>query len=126
MITKSGQRLEGVVGSVSSPAATSPTSPSGDGEGITMKDVKDLTSAGAPLRETYFVSATNIESYTSGPADARPPVGPTDCELSFLHFVVAKSGPRGQVLPRGRTIPLSSFFMAVILVVRRGQPQSSI
>lgn len=80
LITKSGQRLEGVVGSVSTPAVTSPTSPSSEGEGITLKDVKDLGAPGAPLRETYFIPAVNIDTYTSGPADARPPIGPTDCE----------------------------------------------
>lgn len=73
-----------------------------------MKDVKDLSTAGAPLRETYFVPATNIENYTSGPADARPPVGPTDSEPPFSHFPgdIWTAGQSLYGLPRGRPIPL--------------------
>ncbi|TEB33401.1 hypothetical protein FA13DRAFT_1754073 [Coprinellus micaceus] len=63
LTTRTGQRYEGVVGS---------TGGEGDTTGVTLKDVKDLTTAGAPLKDSLFIASTNIDSYLSGPADARP------------------------------------------------------
>lgn len=68
LLTKTGIRYEGVVGS---------TSGEGDTTGVTLKDSKDLTTPGAPIKDTIFIASTNIESYTSGPADARPANGDT-------------------------------------------------
>ncbi|KAF9479600.1 hypothetical protein BDN70DRAFT_932406 [Pholiota conissans] len=65
LVTKSGQRLEGVVGPISAPSSS-------EGEGVSLKDVKDVNIVGAPIQETHFVSAGQIESYTSGPAGTRP------------------------------------------------------
>ena len=67
--TKNNLRFEGVVAS---------TSPEGDTTGVTLKDVKEVNTPGAPLRETHFIAATNIQEWTSGPADAKIPNG-ADC-----------------------------------------------
>ncbi|KDR76155.1 hypothetical protein GALMADRAFT_139891 [Galerina marginata CBS 339.88] len=67
LVTKSANRYEGVVGSVANT--------DGDTAGVTLKDVKDVASPGAPLKESLFVPSTNIDHYTSGPADARPTNG---------------------------------------------------
>ncbi|TFK75248.1 hypothetical protein BDN72DRAFT_955246 [Pluteus cervinus] len=66
--TKTSQRYEGVVGS---------TSAEGDTIGVTLKDVKELTALGAPLKDQLFIAATNIESWSSGPADAKVANGDT-------------------------------------------------
>jgi len=68
LLTKTGQRFEGVVAS---------TSGEGDTTGVALKDVKDLTNPGAALKDHHFVASTNIESWTSGPADSRPSNGDT-------------------------------------------------
>ena len=78
LTTRTGQRYEGVVGS---------TSGEGDTTGVTLKDVKDLTTAGAPLKDTFFIASTNIDSYLSGPADARPTTnsnGDSECISSSV------------------------------------------
>lgn len=69
LLTKTAQRYEGVVAS---------TSGEGDTTGVTLKDVKEITNPGAPLKEQLFIASTNIESWTSGPADAKLTNG--DCE----------------------------------------------
>ncbi|KAI1797138.1 LsmAD domain-containing protein [Ganoderma leucocontextum] len=75
--TKNNSRFEGVVTS---------TSPEGDTTGVTLKDVKEVNNPGAPLRETQFIAATNIQEWTSGPADAKIPNGAdsfkTDTDIS--------------------------------------------
>ncbi|KAF5359437.1 hypothetical protein D9756_003474 [Leucocoprinus leucothites] len=68
LTTKTGVRYEGVVGSTSS---------EGDTSGVTLRDVKDLTAPGTPLKDAFFIASSNIESYTSGPADAKPANGDT-------------------------------------------------
>ena len=73
LATKTGQRYEGVVGS---------TAPEGDMAGVTLKDVKDITVAGAPLKDSLFIASTNIETWSSGPADSKPANG--DCKLHPL------------------------------------------
>ena len=75
-------RLEGVVLS---------TNAEGDTTGVTLKDVKEVSNPGAPLRETFFIAATNIQEWSSGPADAKIPNG-ADCtspfatRVPFSHF----------------------------------------
>ncbi|KAJ8508803.1 hypothetical protein ONZ45_g8961 [Pleurotus djamor] len=61
--TKTGQRYEAVIAS---------TSGEGDTTGVTLKDVKELTNPGAPLKESLFIASTNIDTWTSGPADSKP------------------------------------------------------
>ncbi|KAJ3558066.1 hypothetical protein NP233_g11586 [Leucocoprinus birnbaumii] len=63
LTTKTGGRYEGVVSSTSS---------EGDTAGVTLNDVKDFRMPGAPLKDSFFVAAINIETYTSGPAGAGP------------------------------------------------------
>ncbi|THH33185.1 hypothetical protein EUX98_g967 [Antrodiella citrinella] len=74
--TKTGQRYEGVVAS---------TGGEGDTTGVTLKDVKELTAPGAPLKETYFVASTNIDTWSCRAADAKAPNGDgfkTDTDIS--------------------------------------------
>ena len=68
--TKTGQRLEGVVVS---------TNGEGDTAGVTLKDVKEVSNPVAPLKTQFFIASTNIESWNSGPADAKLTNG--DCEF---------------------------------------------
>ncbi|KAF8910612.1 hypothetical protein CPB84DRAFT_1930138 [Gymnopilus junonius] len=88
LVTKTALRYEGVVASTASTE--------GDTTGVTLKDVKDVSNPGAPLKDSLFIAATSIETYTSGPADARPTNGDsfrTDIDIS------AKKG-----LPRERDL----------------------
>ena len=62
MSTKTGQRYEGVISS---------TSPEGDTAGVTLKDVKEVSKPGTPLKDTLFVASTNIENWQFGAADAK-------------------------------------------------------
>ncbi|KZT73682.1 hypothetical protein DAEQUDRAFT_721755 [Daedalea quercina L-15889] len=64
LTTKTHVRYEGSVAS---------TSGEGDTTGVTLRDVKEISNAGAPLRETLFIASTNIDQWSSGPADAKPP-----------------------------------------------------
>ncbi|KAG6817336.1 hypothetical protein H0H87_009934 [Tephrocybe sp. NHM501043] len=85
--TKTSQRYEGVVAS---------TSGEGDTTGVTLKDVKEISSPGAPLKEQIFIASTNIDNWLSGPADAKPPNGNTfrtDTDIS-----ARKGGPREREL----------------------------
>jgi len=72
LLTKSGQRYEGAIAS---------TNAEGDTSGVTLKDVKDISNPGAPLKDSLFIASANIDTYTSGPADAKPTNG--DCEFEF-------------------------------------------
>lgn len=67
--TKTSQRYEGVVGSTSGEADTT---------GVTLKDVKEISNPGMPLKDQLFIASSNIDTWTSGPADAKIPNG--DCE----------------------------------------------
>ncbi|RDB26295.1 Uncharacterized protein C21B10.03c [Hypsizygus marmoreus] len=66
--TKTGQRYEGVVAS---------TSGEGDTTGVTLKDVKEISTPGAPIKDQLFIASTNIDNWSSGPADAKPSNGDT-------------------------------------------------
>jgi len=74
--TKTSQRFEGVVAS---------TSGEGDTTGVTLKDVKEVTNPGTPLKDQLFIASTNIDTWSSGPADAKLPNGETfrtDADIS--------------------------------------------
>ena len=43
----------------------------GDTSGVTLKDAKELSTPGQPLKDSLFVAATNIDAWSSGPADAK-------------------------------------------------------
>ncbi|EEB97995.1 hypothetical protein MPER_02580, partial [Moniliophthora perniciosa FA553] len=60
--TKTGQRYEGVISS---------TNNEGDTTGVTLKDVKEISNPGGPLKDQLFVASTNIDTWASGPADAK-------------------------------------------------------
>ncbi|KAG9315325.1 hypothetical protein JVU11DRAFT_4467 [Chiua virens] len=66
--TKTGQRYEGVVSS---------TSPEGDTTGVTLKDAKEFSKPGNPIKDSVFIASSNIENWLSGPADAKVPNGDT-------------------------------------------------
>ncbi|KAI0342847.1 hypothetical protein BDW22DRAFT_1329878 [Trametopsis cervina] len=69
-------RYEGVIGS---------TGGEGDSSGVTLKDVKEISNPGQPLKEQLFIAATNIDTWASGPADAKAPNGDsfkTDVDIS--------------------------------------------
>lgn len=68
-MTKTGQRYEGVI---------SCTSPEGETAGVTLKDVKDISKPGNPLKDSLFVASVNIENWQSGPADAKVPNGDSE------------------------------------------------
>lgn len=74
--TKTGQRFEGVIAT---------TGGEGDTLGVTLKDVKDISNPGQPLKDTFFVATTNIETWSSGPADAQAPNG--DSEHKTVSFI---------------------------------------
>jgi len=67
--TKSGLKYEGVISS---------TGGEGDAAGATLKDVKEISVPGAPLKDSIFIASANIDTWTSGPADAKAVNG--DCE----------------------------------------------
>ncbi|KAF7312280.1 LsmAD domain-containing protein [Mycena indigotica] len=74
--TKTNARYEGVIAS---------TSNEGDTTGVTLRDVKELTAPGGPLKDTLFIAATNINDWSSGPADAKATNGDsfrTDTDIS--------------------------------------------
>ncbi|KAK7033100.1 LsmAD domain-containing protein [Favolaschia claudopus] len=76
LLTKTAQRYEGVIAS---------TGNEGDTPGVTLKDVKEITNPGGPLKDQLFIASTNIDTWTSGPADAKLPNGDsfrTDTDIS--------------------------------------------
>ncbi|KAF9052401.1 hypothetical protein BDZ89DRAFT_1088489 [Hymenopellis radicata] len=76
LTTKTSIRYEGVIFS---------TSGEGDTMGVTLKDVKEISDSGAPLKDQLFIASTNIETWASGPADAKLTNGETfrtDADIS--------------------------------------------
>ncbi|KAJ7364010.1 hypothetical protein DFH08DRAFT_838071 [Mycena albidolilacea] len=76
LLTKTAQRYEGVIAS---------TSAEGDTQGVTLRDVKEITNPGGPLKDSLFIASTNIDTWASGPADAKVPNGDsfrTDTDIS--------------------------------------------
>ena len=45
---------------------------------MTLKDVKEISLSGAPLKDSMFIPSTSIDTWASGPADAKAVNG--DCE----------------------------------------------
>ncbi|KAF7330548.1 LsmAD domain-containing protein [Mycena venus] len=66
LITKTTQRYEGVIAS---------TGGEGDTPGVTLRDVKEISNPGGPLKDQLFIASTNIDTWASGPADAKVPNG---------------------------------------------------
>ncbi|KAF8206468.1 hypothetical protein K438DRAFT_1669336 [Mycena galopus ATCC 62051] len=76
LLTKTAQRYEGVIAS---------TSGEGDTPGVSLRDVKEITNPGGPLKDQLFIASTNIDTWASGPADAKLPNGDsfrTDTDIS--------------------------------------------
>ncbi|TFY52326.1 hypothetical protein EVG20_g10598 [Dentipellis fragilis] len=76
LTTKTSQRYEGVVAS---------TAGEGDTAGVSLRDVKEISTPGAPLKDQFFIASTNIDTWASGPADAKVPNGDsfkTDTDIS--------------------------------------------
>jgi PAB1-binding protein PBP1 len=44
---------------------------------MTLKDAKEISKPGTPLKDILFIASTNIETWQSGPADAKLPNGDT-------------------------------------------------
>jgi len=85
LLTKTSQRYEGVIAS---------TSGEGDTTGVTLKDVKEISNPGAPLKDQLFIASTNIDTWLSGPADAKVPNGDTFRTDSDISQKVAARGER--------------------------------
>lgn len=51
---------------------------------MTLKDVKEISNPSAPLKDQLFIASTNIDIWTSGPADAKAPNGNADSKLRTL------------------------------------------
>jgi PAB1-binding protein PBP1 len=51
---------------------------------VTLKDVKELSNPGAPLKDQHFIASTNIESWNAGSADTRVPNGESELHLSVI------------------------------------------
>ena len=62
LITKTAKRYEGVIAST--------TESEGDTTGVTLRDVKELTTPGAPVKGQFFIASTNIESWSPMPANS--------------------------------------------------------
>jgi PAB1-binding protein PBP1 len=76
LTTKPGKRYEGVITSTAGERNTL---------GLTLRDVKELSALGAPLKDHFFIPATDIDTWTSGPADVKVPNGDsfkTDTDIS--------------------------------------------
>lgn len=54
--------------------------------GLTLRDVKELSAPGAALKDQLFISALDIDSWSSGPADAKVPNGDCKCHQLFMHL----------------------------------------
>lgn len=64
LVTKTAKRYEGVISST--------TDNEGDTTGVTLRDVKELTTPGAPgapVKGQLFIASTNIESWSPVPAN---------------------------------------------------------
>jgi hypothetical protein len=51
---------------------------------VTLRDAREISNPGAPLKDSIFIATTNIESYTTGPAESKSSNG--DCELLACCF----------------------------------------
>jgi len=79
LTTKFTKRYEGVIASIAGERNTA---------GLTLRDVKELSAPGAPLKDQLFVPAPDIDTWTSGPADAKVPNGDCMCPLTFIYSLI--------------------------------------
>ena len=61
ILTKTSKRYEGVIAST--------TENEGDTTGVTLREVKELTTPGAPVKSPFFIASTNIDSWSSVPTN---------------------------------------------------------
>lgn len=76
LTTKAAKRYEGVIASTTGERNIA---------GLTLCDVKELSTPGAPRKDQLFIPAPDIEIWSSGPADAKVPNGDsfkTDTDIS--------------------------------------------
>lgn len=71
---KDSHRYEGVISTVTA---------DGDAPSVTLKDVKQVSTPGAPLKDQLVIPAQNIDTWTSGPADAKLSNGDCKHALEF-------------------------------------------
>jgi hypothetical protein len=82
LLTKTGQRYEGAISS---------TSPEGDTTGVTLKDVREISKPGTPLKDSLFIASANIENWQSGPSDAKLPNGDSESSnTKFLDVIISR------------------------------------
>jgi hypothetical protein len=62
LITKTAKRYEGVIAST--------TESEGDTTGVTLRDAKELTAPGTPVKSQLFIASTNIDSWSHVPANS--------------------------------------------------------
>jgi hypothetical protein len=62
LITKTTKRYEGVIASTAENE--------GDTTGVTLRDAKELTAPGAPVKGQLFIASTNIDSWSPVPANS--------------------------------------------------------
>jgi hypothetical protein len=62
LLTKNAKRYEGVIAST--------TESEGDTTGVTLRDAKEFTAPGAPVKIQVFIASTNIDSWLPVPANS--------------------------------------------------------
>lgn len=62
LLTKTAKRYEGVI--------TSTSENEGDTTGVTLRDVKEITAPGAPIKSQFFIASTNIDSWSPVPVNS--------------------------------------------------------
>ncbi|KAJ7931503.1 hypothetical protein B0H13DRAFT_1958504 [Mycena leptocephala] len=89
------QRYEGVIAS---------TGGEGDTPGVTLRDVKEITNPGGPLKDQLFIASTNIDTWARAPQMQRCPTAivtfRTDTDISQK-----KSAPRERELQAWQPSP---------------------
>lgn len=68
LVTKTAKRYEGVIAST--------TESEGDTTGVTLRDAKELTAPGAPVKSQFFIASTNIDSWSPAPANSNTSAPP--------------------------------------------------
>ncbi len=56
--------------------------------GVTLKDVKEISDAAAPLKDQLFIASTNIETWASGPADAKLTNGESELIIAYYGIIL--------------------------------------
>jgi hypothetical protein len=74
--------------------------------GLTLRDAKELSAPGAPLKEQLFIPAPEIDTWSSGPADAKVPNG--DCTYYRLSIFLSMTLLFRSVQDRHRYQPKGS------------------